>query len=331
MRRPRGRIDVRPKRVVNRIRQALALDPSWRFARDVRSLIWDHQAYSLAILAVTVVQELAALWPVSLLGQLVDRLQSGDLGNTVWLLLGASLLYPAVVRGNVILRRKMFYETGFEKRVELTLKVALKGESTDIETAGAAHTRAVNAASGITNAAYHVLGSFTPVIIKIVVVSGSLLAYNRLLGLAYLLSLGILALLTVLFNTRLRVLRDTIYSIISEASGAGVRVISDQGQATTQQRFRDVMRERKNVLVALVRKSQLFLGARQATLVVSQFLVVFLALGMREKIGLTPGDLTKIVGYTAQVAAAFIGAAYVVDSIISHVRAYHVYARVHGT
>jgi len=331
MRRPRGRIDVRPKRVVNRIIQALALDPSWGFARDVRRLIWDHRAHSLAILAVTVVQELAALWPVSLLGQLVDRLQSGDLGNTVWLLLGASLLYPAVVRGNVILRHKMFYETGFEKRVELTLKVALKGESTDIETAGAAHTRVVNAASGITMAAYHVLGDFTPVIIKVVVVSGSLLAYNRLLGLAYLLSLGIPALLTVLFNTRLRVLRDTIYSIISEASGAGVRVISDQGQATTQQRFKDVMRERKDVLVALVRKSQLFLGARQATLVGSQFLVVFLALGMREKIGLTPGDFTKIVGYTAQVAAAFIGAASVVDAIISHMRAYHVYARVHGT
>jgi len=63
----------------------------------------------------------------------------------------------------------------------------------------------------------------------------------------------------------------------------------------------------------------------------SQFLVVFLALGMREKIALTPGDFTKIVGYTAQVAAAFIGAASVVDSIISHVRAYHVYARVHDT
>jgi len=175
------------------------------------------------------------------------------------------------------------------------------------------------------------LGSFTPVIIKIVVVSGSLLAYNRLLGLVYLLSLGIPALLTVLFNGRLRVLRDARYSIISEASGAGVRVISDQGNVATQQRFRDIMRERKNVLIALVRKSQLFLWARQAILVGSQFLVVFLALGMREKIGLTPGDFTKIVGYTGQVAAAFIGAASVVDSIISHVRAYHVYARVHGS
>ncbi|HUV93302.1 MAG TPA: hypothetical protein VMX14_00545 [Anaerolineae bacterium] len=330
MRRSRGRIDVRPKRLVNRIRQALVLDPSWRFARDVTRLIWDHRAYSLAILAVTVVQELAALWPVSLLGQLVDRLQSGDVGNTVWLLLGASLLYPAVVRGNVILRHKMLYETDFEKRVELTLRVSARGDSTDIEAASAAHTRVLNAVGGIVSATYHLLGDFTPVIVKVVVVSGSLLAYNRLIGLAYLASLGIPALLTVLFNSKLRVLRDAQYSVMSEASGAGVRVISEKGQATTQQRFKDVMRERKAVLVALVRKSQLFLCGREVTLVGSQFLVVFLALSMRSKIGLTPGDFTKIVGYTGQVAAAFIGAASVVDAIISHMRAYHVYARVHG-
>ena len=331
MRRPRGRIDVRPKRVVNRVRQALVLDPSWRFTRDVTRLIWDHRAYSLAILAVTVVQELAALWPVSLLGQLVDRLQSGDLGNTVWLLLGASLLYPAVVRGNVILRHKMLYETEFEKTVEFTLRVSARGDSTDIETASAAHTRVLNAVGGIVSATYHLLGSFTPVIIKVVVVSGSLLAYNRLIGLAYLASLGIPALLTVVFNSKLRVLRDAQYSVMSEASGAGVRVISEKGQATTQQRFKDVMRERKDVLVALVRKSQLFLCGREVTLVGSQFLVVFLALSMRSKIGLTPGDFIKIVGYTGQVAAAFIGAASVVDAIISHLRAYHVYASVHGT
>ena len=330
MRRLRGRIDARPRRLLSRTRQKMSLRSGWQFVRAVAELIWEFRGYSLAILVVTVFQELAALWPVSLLGQFVDGLQSGEIGNIVWLFMGASLLYPGIARGNVMLRHKMFYETNFEKRVELTLKVSARGDSTDIEAASAAHTRVVNAVSGITNATYHLLGSFTPVIIKVVVVSASLLAYDRLIGLIYLISLGIPALLTVLFNSKLRVLRDAQYSVISEASGAGVKVISEKGNATIQRRFRDIMGERKGILIALVCKSQLFLYVRQAVLIGSQFLVVFLALSTRKTIGLTPGDFTKIVGYTAQVAAAFISAASVVDAIISYMRAYHVYAQAHG-
>ena len=331
MRKLRGRITVLRKRLSNRIRQEMSLSSNWQFVGAVARLIWEFRGYSLAILVVTAFQEIAALWPVSLLGQFVDRLQSGDLGNVVWLLLGASVLYPAIARGNVILRHKMFYETDLEKMLELILKVAAKGESADVEAAGAAHTRAVNAVSGITNATQHVLGSFTPVIIKIVVVSGSLLAYNRLIGLAYLGSLGIPALMTILFNSKLRVLRDAHYSVVSEVSGAGVRTISEKGSATTRQRFTQGMRERKNILIALVRKGQVFLCIREVVLVGSQFMVVFLALSMRNKIDLTPGDFIKIVGYTAQVGGAFIGAASVVDAIVSYMRAYHVYAKAHGT
>ena len=40
----------------------------------------------------------AALWPVSLLGQFIDRLTVGDPDDIIWLLIGASLFYPAVVR-----------------------------------------------------------------------------------------------------------------------------------------------------------------------------------------------------------------------------------------
>ena len=68
---------------------------------------------------VTIFQEIAALWPVNLLGEFIDRLDTGDMGNTVWLLLGASLFYPGLLRANVILRHKMFYETDFRKRVEI--------------------------------------------------------------------------------------------------------------------------------------------------------------------------------------------------------------------
>jgi len=331
VKRPRGRIDLWPKRLLNKIRQEMSLRSGGQFAVAVTRLIWEFRAYSLAILVVTVFQELAALWPVSLLGQFVDGLESGEVGNIVWLLMGASVLYPGIARGNVMLRHKMFYEADFEKRVELVLKVSNKGESTDIEAASAAHTKVVNAVSGITNATYHILGSFTPVIVKIVVVSGSLLAYNRLIGLVYLGSLSIPSLLTVLFNGKLRVLRDARYSVVSEVSGAGVKVISDKGNVAILQRFQEVMREKKSVLIALVCKSQFFLYVRQVVLIGSQFLVVFLALSMKEEIGLTPGDFTKIVGYTAQVAAAFLGAASVVDAIISYMRAYHVYAQSHGT
>jgi len=327
----RGRIDLRPRRLVNRMRQELSLSSNWQFVAAVARLIWDFRGYSLAILLVTVAQEIVALWPVSLLGQFVDRLQSDQLGSVVWLLLGASVLHPAIVRGNVMLRHKMFYETDLKKRVELTLKVSDKGGHTDIEAAGAAHTRVINAVSGITNVTHHVLGSFTPVIIKIVVVSGSLLAYDRFIGLAYLASLIVPALMTILFNSKLRVLRDTQYSVISEVSGAGVRTISEKGNPAIQQRFLQVMEERKKVLIALVCRSQSFLYLRGVVLVGSQFLVVFLALSQRHRLGLTPGDFTKIIGYTAQVAGAFLGAASVVDTIIGYTRAYHVYTQAHGT
>lgn len=324
------RIRVQPRQIARRVKRELQLDPSWQFVQAVGRLIWEYKGYSLAILVVTILQELAALWPVSLLGQFVDRLQTGEVGSIVWLFMGASVLYPAILRGNVVLRHRMFYETDLEKGVEMTLEVADKGAGGDVESAGAAHTRVINAVSGIINAAYHVLGSFTPVIIKITVVSGSLLAYNRLLGLTYLVTLGVPALMTVLLNNKLRVLRDAQYSVISAASGAGVKTISEKDNLAARERFVEVMGERKGILVALVSKSQAFLYAREAILVGGQFLVVFLALSIRHKIGLTPGDFTKIVGYTAQVAAAFIGAASVFDAIVSYTRAYHVYVQAHG-
>ena len=312
------------------IQQELAVNPSWQFARDVLRLIWEYRGYSLAILAVTVLQELSALWPVNLLGQFVDRLPSGNLGNIVWLFFGASILYPAIMRGNIMLRHKMFYETDFQKRVEMTLEVSAKGDSADAEAAGAANSRIANAVSGITNTTYYVLGSFTPVIIKIIVVAGSLLAYNRLLGLAYLGSLIIPTWLTIFFNNWLRVLRDAQYSVISQVEGTVIRTITARGNPEAHTRLRDTMRERKNILIALVNKSQLSLYIRQAVLVGSQFLVVFLALFLKDKLQMTPGDFTKIIGYTTQVAAAFLDAASCLDSIISFSRAYHIFARAHG-
>jgi len=103
------------------VQQEVAIDPNWQFARDVIKLVWEYRGYSLAILLVTVLQEVSALWPVNLLGQFIDRLPSGDLGNVVWLFLGASILAPGIMRGNIMLRHKMFYETDFQKRVEMTL------------------------------------------------------------------------------------------------------------------------------------------------------------------------------------------------------------------
>lgn len=322
---------LRPKRMVNRFVQRLKLDQNWYFVHDVCTLIWEYKAFGLTIIVVTIGQELAALWPVNLLGQFVDRLQTGEIGNLVWLFLGASVLYLAIVRGNVMLRHKMFYETDFEKRVELTLKVSDRGDDcSDAEKAGATYTRVENAVSGITNAAYHVLGSFTPVVIKIFVVSGSLLSYNRLLGLTYLCSLSIPILMTVTFNKMLRVLRDAQYSVVSEVSGAGLRVVSERRNQSARQRFVDIMKERRGILINLVFKHQFSLYAREVALVGSQFLVVFLALGLRERQNLTPGDFTRIIGYTTQVAAAFIGSASTLDAIISYSRAYHVYAQAHG-
>lgn len=326
----RRRIDIRPSRILNRVRGELKLSPNWQFISDVARLIWAYKAHGLAIIVVTIFQEFAALWPVSLLGQFVDRLPTGDLGSIVWLFMGASVLYPGIMRGNVILRHRMFYETDFQKRVELVLNEAARGEGGDVEEAGTAHTRVINAVSGITNATYHILGSFTPVIIKTTVVVGNLLAYNRSLGLVYLGSLSIPALMTILFNSKLRLLLDVQYSVISKESGSGVKAIAQKDNLKARDRYRDVAKERKGVLVSLVTKSQTFLYIREAALVGSQFLVVFLALQLRHQIDLTPGDFTRIVGYTTQVAAAFISTASVLDSIISYSRAYHVFARAHG-
>lgn len=322
-----GRLDLRPGRAIRRFRSELRLSLGWRFYSDVFRLIWDYKGYSLAIIAVTILQELSALWPVSLLGQFVDRLQTGDLGSVVWLFLGASLLYPGIVRGNTILRHRMFYATDCQKRIELTLEESDKNDCSDLEVAGTAHTRVVNAVSGITNAAYHILGSFAPVIIKVIVVAGNLLGYNRGLGLAYLGSLVVPALMTALFNSKMRVLRDAQYSVISRGSGIGVKTIAQSGDMATRAKFEETMNERTGILVALVSQSQWFLYMREVALVGSQFLVVFLALGMREQVGLTPGDFTKIVGYTTQVAAAFISTASVLDSIVSYSRAYYAYAQ----
>jgi hypothetical protein len=304
----------------------MTFSPVWQFVGQVAGLIWSHKLYSLAIFGVTILQEFAALWPVNLLGDFVDRLDGGDLGNVVWLLMGASVLSPAIQRANVILRHKMFYETDYEKRVELVLKDADSGEYVGSEAAGAAYTRTVNAVSGITNAAYHVLGSFTPVIIKAVIVSGRLLGYNQLLGLVYLATLLVPGVMTLLLNNKLRVLRDSQYSVMGDVSGAGIRTIGERDNEEAKGRFLNAARLRTDVLIALVAKGQSFLYVREAALIGSQFLVVFLALSMRQQIGITAGDFTKIVGYTAQVAAAFISAASCLDSIISNSRAYHVYS-----
>lgn len=313
-------------RLKDRFHRQVVFDPNRQFIRDVFRLIWEYKGYSLAILAVTVLQEITALWPVSLLGQFVDRLPSGDLGHIVWLFLGASILAPGVARANVMLRHKMFYETDFEKRVELTLDALGEGQQEDAESAGAINARIANAVSGITNAAYHVLGSFTPVIIKIIVVSGSLVAYNRLLGLVYVGSLIIPVLMTVGFNNWLRVLRDAQYSLISQVEGLVIRTIMAKDNLEAQSKFKRTMRERANTLIALVNKHQISLYVRQAALVGSQFIVVFLALWMRDKLHMTPGDFTKVIGYTTQVAVAFVESAACLDAIISYSRAYHVYA-----
>jgi hypothetical protein len=91
------------------------------------------------------------------------------------------------------------------------------------------------------------------------------------------------------------------------------------------------MRVRTNVFISLLARSQSFLCVREATLVGSQFLVVFMALAIRERLQTTPGDGTKIVGYTTQVAGAFISAAACLDAIVSYARAYHIYAAAYNT
>jgi hypothetical protein len=313
-------------RIAARLDRVRRSSLSWQFASQVMGLIWDYKLYSIAIFAVTIFQEFAALWPVNLLGDFIDRLGSGDLGNVVWLLLGSSVFYPALLRANVILRHKMFYETDLQKRVELVFEVSDQGRCASAQEAGAAHTRVVNAVSGITNAAYHVLGSFTPVVIKIVIVAGSLLEYNRLLGIVYLVSLLIPTVMTLLFNKKLQVLRDSEYSLISDTSGLGIRVIGDKEDRPTRGRYLDSMRVRTDVFISLLAKSQVFLCVREVALVGSQFLVVFMALALRSRLNITPGDFTRIFGYTSQVAAAFINAAACLDAVISFSRAYHIFA-----
>lgn len=322
------RINLSPARIRRILADEMAVNSSWQFMRDVARLIWEYRWFSLAIFAVTIAQEYAALWPVSLLGQFIDALTAGDPGHVVWLLILASFFYPGLVRANVILRHKLFYETDFQKMAELVLRVSDLGEHQDTESAAAAYTRAANAVSGITNAAYHVLGSFTPVIIKIVIVAASLLAYNRMLGVVYLVSLIIPAVMTVVFNRRLRVLLDSQYSVVSRTSGAGIKTISDRDNLTARDKFREALVVRKGIYISLVTKSQFYLYAREAVLVGSQFLVVLIALSMRHELGMTPGDFAKIIGYTSQVAAAFINAAACLDAIVSYSRAYHIYATV---
>lgn len=316
-------------KVGKRIRDRQRNDIGWQFAHNIIQLIWDYKWYSLAVIAVTILRELAALWPINLLGQFVDRLQNGNLGNIVWLLMGASLLYPTIVLGCTILYYKMYLETDLRKRVELILKEADKSSDSSAEAAGSARMRAINAASGIIEGTHHVLVSFTPVITKIIVVSGSLLAYNRLIGTAYVASLSIPILMTILFNSKLRVLRDKQYSVLSEASGAEVEAIASRNNLKARNKFKSITRERKEIRLSLAYRGELFLYLRQATLVGSQFLVVFLALGIKDKIGLTPGDFTMIVGYTGQVAIALISAVSVVDRMLSYSRAYHVFAKEH--
>jgi hypothetical protein len=300
--------------------------PSWQFIKDILRLIWEYKWFSLAIFAVTILQEYSALWPVNLLGQFIDGLTTGDIGNVVWLFFAASLFYPFLVRANVMLRHTMFYETDFQKTVELVFKASAGRHEQTAEEAGTAFTRTANAVSGITNATYHVLGSFTPVVIKIIIVAGSLLSYNRTLGLVYLASLILPGAMTIFFNKWLRVLLDSQYSVASEVSGSGIRTFSEKGNEEVRSRFRSVMALKKRIYLQVVYKGQIYTYLREAALVGSQFLVVFIALAMRNQLHLTPGDFTKIVGYTTQVAAAFINAAVCLDAIISYSRAYHVFA-----
>lgn len=326
-----ARIRQGRERIAQRLKLIYALNPLWQFVGNIAGLIWEYRWYSLAIFAVTIFQEVAALWPVNLLGEFIDRLDSGEVGSTVWLLLAASLFYPGLVRANVILRHKMFYETDLRKHVELVLQASDAGKWKDSESVGALYTKAVNAVSGITNAVYHILASFTPVIIKIAIVSGNLLRYNRLLGVSYLVSLILPATMTVLFNKYLRVLLDSQYAVIGESSGLGIKAIAEKDNQEARQRFERVMRLRTNVSFSLLTRSQSFLYVREASLVGSQFMVVFLALGMRQRLNMTAGDFARIIGYTAQVAAAFINAVACLDAIVSYSRAYHIYASAYHT
>jgi hypothetical protein len=298
--------------------------PGVQFARDIWVMVRQYRWHSLAILGVTVVQEVSALWPVNALGQFIDGLQGEDVTHSLLLLIGTSILAPGVARLNVILRHKLFYETDFQSRVEMTLR--LPGPVEDVEDAGKINSRIANAVGSITNAAYHVLGSFAPVIVKVVVVSASLLAYNSLVGWSFLASLSIPVILTVTYNTSLRRLRDHQYAVVSRTEGIGTLLITAPNHDGARSRFLRLMRERRDVLFTLVARSQLSLYSREAALVASQFLVVVLALSMRRRLHMTAGDFTRIIGYTAQVSVAFLNAAACLDAVVSYSRAWHVYA-----
>ena len=314
------------RRLATLTRHWFLYDPVGQFTSNVARLIWQYRAYSAAIILLTIVQEFAALWPVSLLGEFIDRLDSGDLGQVVWLFLFASLLYPGLVRGNIILRHRMLYQTDYQKMVELVLRASDAPKGRDSEEVGTEYTRLANAVAGITNATFHILGGFTPIIFKIIIVSGRLLAYNRLLGLVYTASLVVPAALTVVFNQRLRFLLDAHYALGGEVSGAAMRVISEGDDLDARARYGERMHVRRSLLQKLVAKGQFFTYLREAALVASQFLVVFMALALRTTISITPGDFARIIGYTTQVAAAFVGAVASLDAIVSYTRAYHVYA-----
>ena len=320
-------IDLRPSRISTLIKHWFLSNPIGQFAGNIASLIWQYRIYSLAILVMTVFQEFAAIWPVNLLGQFIDRLASGDLGNTVWLLLLASLFYPALARANVMLRHTMFYKTDFQKMVELVLEASNRGDCATAEEAGSAYGRLSNAVAGITNATFHTLGSFTPVIIKTAIVCANLLGYNRTLGLVYVASLSIPIVMTLVFNKWLRALRDSQYSIGGQLPGTAIRTISERDNQEVRARFRQIMEASRRVFTTLIYRHQSFLYVREAALVGSQFIVIAIALAMRERIGTTPGDFARIIGYTTQVAAAFINTASCLDAVISHSRAYSVYAR----
>jgi hypothetical protein len=105
----------------------------------------------------------------------------------------------------------------------------------------------------------------------------------------------------------------------------GVRVIVGGSDEQVRNRFVKVIRDRSDILISLVTKHQVSLLVREAALAGCQFTVIFLALALRERIGLTPGDFTRIAGYTTQVGVAFINTASFLDAIMSHSRAYHVF------
>jgi ABC-type multidrug transport system fused ATPase/permease subunit len=297
--------------------------PGTQFASDIWIMIRQYPWYSVAILAITVLQEITALWPVNALGHFIDGLQSDDITSSFLLLIGTSVLAPGVARLNVIVRHKMFYHTDFQSRVEMTFRVP--PGSADVETAGKVNSRIANAVGSITNAAYHVLGSFTPVIIKVVVVSGSLLAYNRMLGWVFVASLTVPVAMTITYNVWQRRLRDHQYSAVSRAEGIGTRLISAPDHGGAKTRFLRLMRERRDILFAIVARSQTALYAREVGLLASQFAVVAIALSMRHELALTAGDFTRVIGYTAQVSIAFINAAACLDAVVSYSRAWHVY------